>query len=171
MFLVRREILETIKNDMILINTTNGYNNTFTAPNIQIGVRPSNSIKSFPHVGIEMGTENAIDQDESGTIIKRNADVYIVVSINTADVDTVETYIEDVKAWLTLNNELLPTISLGSIKFMTGYSLDKISPIIDRVKNYSIVVFTLKCEYWDVIDSYTLTRIITEDGKFIITQN
>jgi hypothetical protein len=171
-YLVRRELIDKIVTDLVMINKTNGYNNTILENNIEIGIKPASTIKSFPHIGIEMGTEKQVSTDESGTLIKRNADVIIIISINSSDVSIIETYIEDIKAFFTVgNSDILPTIDLSTIKYLTGYMVDEVTPIIDRVKNYSMVGILIKVEYLDVIDDYTLTRLVSEDDKIIISEN
>lgn len=172
MYLIRRELINKIATDLTLINEANGYNNTLVENNINIGILPQSSIRDFPYVSVEMGTEVQINSDESGRLVEREADIYVCISLNTSDVRIIETYIEDIKTFfMVYNSDVLPTIDLSTVKYVNAYTVQEVSPIIDRIKNFSQVFVLLKVKYTDVMDDYTLTRIVDETGKYIIAED
>lgn len=152
-YLVRRTILNQIINDCALINVGRGYNNTISSANIVKGIKSQSTIKSYPLLQIQMGSEKMDGLDESGSTIHRTSELLIAITVNTTDIDILETYIEDMKILFSYGTQsTITTSALFNVKYLDGYVLKEVIPFVENIKNLSTLYFILDVSYTDIVD-------------------
>lgn len=172
MYLVRRQILDQIVEDLTLVKSDSGYNHTIPSTNIFKGIKLQSTIKNFPCVQVQVGSEVSDELNESGDIIHRKTEVLIAVTINTTDIDEVEKYIEDIKVLFSANiQDVIATNNIFAVKYVDGYVLKEIVPFVENTKNLTTIYFILEVSYTDVVDGSTITVVAAEDEEYIITED
>lgn len=151
---VRQRILTNLTEELMFINTTNGYNNSLVE--VRKGYFSKAVINNYPTAFVQFGTDSMQSQMEGYTYGDSDLDVVVLVYINSPEetqVDDAESMVEDLYRFFN-RDESIPkqyTSSLEELEYVQQYKTVQVAPYIAGNKNYTAIGVVLKINYFNFI--------------------
>lgn len=155
----REKILTNLKNELVNIQTANGYE--VSLAEVRVGIYNNNTITNFPTAIIMLGDDNLIRQAEGEILGESQLDVAVVVYLNaTVETLAVETekIIKDLHRFFSRDASIAKqyTSSLSELEYVMNYRIETTSPYITGANNMTACGIVLRIDYFNKIDSTSL---------------